>query len=102
MALPEWQKELDNTEYVGEAGGGLVKVKVSGLGLPTSVEIDDAIFNSKDKKFISDLFVAACSDGIKKADAAVAEFMTKKIQDAYDQALYSQINKGGQSGGYKN
>jgi len=102
MALTEWQQELAKMEYVGEAAAGLIKVRINGLGFPIAVEIDDGVFNSKDKQFISDVFVAACIDGIKKADAGVAEYMSKKLVEAYDQALYEKIDKGGLDGGYNN
>lgn len=102
MSLNDWQKELTKLEYVGEAAAGLIKVKVNGLGYPTEVEIDDKVFESKDKQFISDVFCAACLDGIKKADAGAQQYMAQKLLDAYDQALYEQLGKGGFDDGTKN
>jgi len=55
-------------EFVGESGGGLVKVIFNDKGKAIKVEMDDSIFTKDDKQFISDLFVSAVNSGFEKVD----------------------------------
>jgi DNA-binding protein YbaB len=101
---------LSTFKFVGEAGAGLVKVTVDGLGFPIKVEIDPSIFSETNAVLVSDLFVAATKDGIDKADLEVQEIMVKaymnKIQeyesclDQYDAAAAVLDKLGG--GKYNN
>jgi len=59
--------------FTGEAGAGLVKVVVNSKGYIESVEIDDSIFKSEDKQFVSDLFSAATNDAFKKLDEFIKD-----------------------------
>ena len=72
-----------NSNYVGEAGGGLVKVVVNAKGYVSSVDIDDSIFKSDDKQFISDLFAAAVNNAFTKVEEALKDVLasSKYYQD---------------------
>jgi DNA-binding YbaB/EbfC family protein len=92
------KEEYEKISVDGEAGGGLVKVTVNGFGLPTSVTIDDSIFNSNDKQFISDLFVAATTNAIRKCDELVKKIVVdeyNKYLDSVETSLYSVLGKNG-------
>lgn len=62
------QEDLANNEYEGAAGGGMVKVVVTGAGAVKKVSIDDSLLNKDEKEILEDLLVAACNDAKKKAD----------------------------------
>jgi nucleoid-associated protein EbfC len=68
------QEELEVMEIQGEAGGGLVKVVVSGNQEPRRVEISpDALNEGAD--ILSDLVVAAMKDAYEKSTATMRERM---------------------------
>jgi nucleoid-associated protein EbfC len=68
------QEELEVMEIQGEAGGGLVKVVVSGNQEPRRVEISpDALKEGAD--ILSDLVVAAMKDAYDKSTATMRERM---------------------------
>jgi hypothetical protein len=61
----------------GSAGGGMVTVRVSGKLELQSVHIDATLLESPDRDMLQDLLVAAVNDGIRRAQALVAEEMGK-------------------------
>lgn len=61
----------------GSAGGGMVTVRVSGKLELQSVHIDPTLLESPDRDMLQDLLVAAVNDGIRRAQALVAEEMGK-------------------------
>lgn len=67
--LKQAQKELLETEVVGESGGGLVKIIMNGRHDTIKVELDEAIKN-EDISVIADLFAAANNDAVRKASKA--------------------------------
>ena len=62
------QEELASKEYEGLSGGGMVKVKITGAGNATKVEIDPALINKDEKEILEDLLIAAFNDAKKKSD----------------------------------
>lgn len=56
--LQEVQEKLKDIEVEGEAGGGLVKVKITCAGKAVGVTIDDSLMSS-DKETLEDLITAA-------------------------------------------
>lgn len=70
------QEEVANSEFIGEAGGGLVKVTVSGKGEAKKCEIDDGLLHKEEKEVLEDLVVAAFEDAKNKADSALSERMS--------------------------
>ncbi|WP_396587075.1 YbaB/EbfC family nucleoid-associated protein [Bermanella sp. R86510] len=61
------QEELANAETTGEAGGGLVKVVMTGRHDVKSVNLDDSLME-EDKEIIEDLLAAAVNDAVRKIE----------------------------------
>lgn len=68
------QDELADLEVTGEAGGGMVRVRMTCKHVVRRVEIEDALLND-DKEMIEDLVAAACNDASQKVETAVQEKM---------------------------
>ena len=68
------QEELNTIEIEGQAGGGMVTVKVNGHKELVSLNIDSEILN-EDKEMIEDMIIAAVNQGIQNAGKAAEEKM---------------------------
>lgn len=68
------QEEIAQLEVVGSAGGGLVKVTMSGSHEVRKVEMDRAML-SDDAEMAEDLVAAAVNDAVNKVAAASREKM---------------------------
>jgi nucleoid-associated protein EbfC len=73
--MEEMQAELDSAEVEGTAGGGLVRVILSGKGEMKGVRLDEQLLKPSDKEIVEDLIVAAHADARRKADALLQEKM---------------------------
>jgi nucleoid-associated protein EbfC len=71
------QQAIGERSVDGSAGGGMVTVRVSGKLELVSVHIDPTLLESPDRDMLQDLVVAAVNDGIRRAQALVAEEMGK-------------------------
>lgn len=60
-------EELRAMEIEGSAGGGAVRVKVSGLGEILDVEIDPIVVGEGDCELIQDLVCAGVRDAMRRA-----------------------------------
>lgn len=60
------QSELENMVIEGQAGGGMVAVKVNGKQEVLSIKIDPEILN-EDVEMVEDLVVAAVNQALSKA-----------------------------------
>jgi DNA-binding YbaB/EbfC family protein len=69
------QAELDQIEVEGQAGGGLVTVKLTAKGEMKGARIDDSLLKPEEKEIVEDLLVAAHADARRKADALLQEKM---------------------------
>lgn len=65
--LAKAQEELANATVEGTAGGGLVKVQMTGASDITSVEIDPSVIDPDDAETLQDLIVAAVRDAQHKS-----------------------------------
>jgi DNA-binding YbaB/EbfC family protein len=63
------QDEIANMEVIGESGGGMVKVTMSGKHEVKRVQIEPQVA-SEDREMLEDLIAAAFNDAVNKADAA--------------------------------
>ncbi len=63
------QAELDAREYEVSAGGGVVKVKITGKKEILNIDIAEEIVDPDDIETLSDILVAAVNEAIKKVDA---------------------------------
>lgn len=73
--MEDAQKELEELEVSGTAGGGLVTVTVTGKGALKRVKIDPSLATADEVEILEDLIVAAANDARTKAEAAAAEKM---------------------------
>ena len=73
--MAEMQAKLEATVVDGQAGGGMVKVALSGKGDLKRVSIDPSLMD--DREVLEDLLVAAHADAKQKVEAQMAEEMQK-------------------------
>lgn len=69
------QAELDALEVEGAAGGGLVRVTMTGKGVLKGVSIDPALMKADECEILEDLIVAAANDAKGKVERLAAEKM---------------------------
>lgn len=75
--MAEMQAKLESTEVEGQAGAGMVKVKLTGKGDLKRVTIDPSLMTADDREVLEDLLVAAHADAKQKVEATMAEEMQK-------------------------
>jgi hypothetical protein len=68
------QQELAKMEVVGQAGGGMVKVTMTGKHDVKRIEIEDALFED-DKEMVEDLVAAAVNDANRQVEKTTQERM---------------------------
>ena len=68
------QAELNSIEIEGQAGGGMVSVKVNGHKELVELNIDPEILN-EDKEMIEDMILAAVNQGLQNAGKVADEKM---------------------------
>jgi hypothetical protein len=73
--MAEMQAKLEATVVDGQAGGGMVKVALSGKGDLKRVSIDPSLMD--DREVLEDLLVAAHADAKQKVEAQMADEMQK-------------------------
>ena len=69
------QEELANMEVTGEAGGGMVKVTMTGRHDVRRVAIDDSLMGD-DKDMLEDLLAAAVNDAVRNVEEMSQEKMS--------------------------
>lgn len=75
--MAEMQAKLESTEVEGQAGAGMVKVKLTGKGELRRIQIDPSLMTAEDREVLEDLIVAAHGDAKQKVEAMMAEEMQK-------------------------
>ena len=68
------QEELANVEVTGQAGGGMVKIIMTGKHDVKRVSIEDSLFQD-DKEMLEDLIAAAVNDAVKQVEKTPQERM---------------------------
>ncbi len=76
--LAEAMEELQGAEILGSAGGGVVKVRMTGDGKVLDTEIAPEVVDVEDIELLQDLVCAAFRDALGKA----AELKREKIMSA--------------------
>jgi DNA-binding YbaB/EbfC family protein len=78
--LPKIKEEMDRLQQRlgqitadGDAGGGMVKVRVNGRMEVLSCVISEEAFKSSDRELVEDLVVAAVNQAMQKTRQQVAE-----------------------------
>ncbi|MGA2124926.1 MAG: YbaB/EbfC family nucleoid-associated protein [Xanthobacteraceae bacterium] len=69
------QAELGELTIEGNAGGGVVVVRLSGKGDLKSVTIDPTLMKPDEKEIIEDLLVAAHADARRKTEGVLQDKM---------------------------
>lgn len=75
--MEEKQAELDAREYEISAGGGMVKLKINGQKVVSSLEIAPEIIDPDDPEMLADIITAAVNQAIKQVDETNASEMQK-------------------------
>ena len=73
--MQETQEALALAAFDGQAGGGAVRVTLSGKGVLQAIRIDPSILVPEEKEMVEDLILAAFADAKGKADKAASEKM---------------------------
>ncbi len=73
--MEESQKELETKEVTGQAGGGVVKITVSGKKEITKVEIDPEAVDPEDTEMLEDLIMAAANEALRSMDELTQQTM---------------------------
>jgi DNA-binding YbaB/EbfC family protein len=68
------QTEIAALEIIGEAGGGMVKVTMTGKHEVKRVQIEPSVAG-EDREMLEDLIAAAVNDAVHKVEARVQEKM---------------------------
>jgi DNA-binding YbaB/EbfC family protein len=74
--LTEVQSKFEQQEVEGTAGGGMVKIVLTGKNNAKSVSIDASLIDPSEKEVLEDLIVAAINDARAKVDSAFSEQMS--------------------------
>lgn len=67
------QEEIAMMEATGQAGGGMVKVTISGKFEMKKLDIDPSLFKEDDVEILEDLIIAAHNDAKSKVEQSMQE-----------------------------
>ena len=73
--MADMQAALEQVFVTGQAGGGLVKVTMSGKFTVKAIEIDPSLLKADEKEMLEDLVLTALGDAKARAEAVAAEQM---------------------------
>jgi len=73
----EMQRQIASVTIEGQAGGGIVRVTLSGKNELKKVAIDPSLMAASEREILEDLIVAAHADAKAKLDVRIAEEMAK-------------------------
>lgn len=73
--MADMQARLEQATVVGQSGGGLVKITMSGKGAMTGLAIDPSLLKAEEREILEDLVMAAHADAKAKSEAMMAEEM---------------------------
>ncbi|MEY4879669.1 MAG: hypothetical protein RJB62_1138 [Pseudomonadota bacterium] len=71
----EMQRQMALIEMEGQAGGGMVRVLLTGNSVLKRVTIDSSLLKAEDREIVEDLIVAAHGDAKTKLERRIAEEM---------------------------
>ncbi len=75
--MAQAQEELKEKTVEGTAGGGMVKVIVTGEKKILEVSISEEVVDPDDVEMLQDLILAATNDALKNADELINQDMGK-------------------------
>ena len=73
--MADMQAALEKVYVTGQAGGGVVKVTMSGKFSVKLVDIDPSLLRADEKEMLEDLIITALADAKAKVEAVGAEQM---------------------------
>ena len=73
--MADAQKKVEELEAEGTSGGGLVKVKINGRNVTTSLSIDESLISKDEREILEDLIVAALNDARENVQKKISEEM---------------------------
>jgi nucleoid-associated protein EbfC len=79
--MQEMQARVQKMEIPGEAGGGLVRCKVTGRFELKSLKIDPSLIKAEESDVMEDMIIAAVNDARNKAEKVMAEETQKIMND---------------------
>lgn len=71
--MGELKERLGQLTVEGAAGGGLVKIEMSGQQEVLGCRIDDSLLRPEDREMLEDLVAAATNEALRKLKEATAE-----------------------------
>jgi len=78
--MMEAQEALNAEQFEGVAGGGMVKVTVSGQREVVLVNLDESVVDPEDIEMLQDLIVIATNEALKKVEEKTNSTMGKFTQ----------------------
>lgn len=75
--MEEATKELEEKTYEATAGGGVVKVVVSGKKEIVSIELDEEVVDKDDIEMLQDLIMAAANEALRAQEEDSNKQMSK-------------------------
>ncbi|MFO0970005.1 MAG: YbaB/EbfC family nucleoid-associated protein [Gemmataceae bacterium] len=75
--MDKFQSKLGQIIAEGDAGGGMVKVKVNGMQEVLNCTLTEDAYKLGDRELLEDLIVAATNQALKKVKQQVAEETSK-------------------------
>ena len=72
--MQKMQQEVANMEVEGQAGGGMVKITMTGRHDVKRVQIDDSLLGD-DKDMLEDLIAAAVNDAVRQVEKVTQDKM---------------------------
>ena len=75
--LAQIQEDLAGKTVEATSGGGMVRVKVNGQFVLSSIKIDPSVVNSQEVEMLEDLVQAAINEGMRRAKEMVSAEMGK-------------------------
>ncbi|MEO0649654.1 MAG: YbaB/EbfC family nucleoid-associated protein [Planctomycetota bacterium] len=75
--LDQLRSQLADQTVEGSAGGGVVRIEVTGDRKVRKVTIADEVAQSGDREMLEDLVATAISDGIQKAERLAEETLSR-------------------------
>lgn len=73
--MADMQAELEMAQVVGQSGGGLVSITLTGKGQMVSIKIDPSLMAPGEGDIVEDLIVAAHADARGKSERMMADKM---------------------------
>lgn len=85
--MQEIQKQVAEMEVTGQAGGGLVKIVMTGQHMSKRVTLDPSLLK-EEKSIVEDLIAAAINDAASKIEKGTRDKMSAltgiKLPDGFD------------------